>query len=153
MSADLAVSQPKIETHSFANVRLALYWGALALGTIPFFIARRHAVIGMASAVFAIFALQAAIASWIGVVVRHDYITLPRPVVAFFPVLCLWRMQIPLNYLREATALGNFMGFEAVCLGTTDLKLSALFANRQRKLDFFKILQEENSDIKIYRAA
>lgn len=151
MSADFAVSEPTIVSNSFRNVRLAMYWGAIAAGSILVFILRRHAAIGLASAAVAAFATQAALASWAGVVVRHDHVAVPRPLLPVIPILSFWRMRIPLVYLRDATALGQFMGLEAVGLGTVDGATPILLANRQQKLDFFQALQAEKADVKIYR--
>lgn len=152
MSADLAVSEPSDEVRCFRNFRLSVYWAILAIACIVVFILGRHAVIGLGSVVIALFAVQAAVANLRGVIVRHDYISLPRPLLPLIPVLTLWRTRIPLAALRDVTAMGHFMGLEAVGLGTSEGVVPALFSKRQKRLDFFKALQAEKSSVKIYRS-
>lgn len=152
MSADVAHAELAVPKQAFRNLRLASYWFGIALASVLVFVARRHAMIGLASIAVAAFALQAAIASAMGVVLRRDSIDMPRLLIPVLPAIPFWRKRTSLVYVREATALGLFAGFEAVGLGTVDGAAPVLFSTRQAKLDFFRCLQAIKPDVKLYRA-
>lgn len=154
MGANTATAEPArpSRVRFFRNLRLAFVWASVAVLAAIVFAARLHALVGLASGAVALFALQAFVANWIGVIVRDSFVSVPRPVVKQIPVLTIWRERIPLPLLREATALGRFMGYDTVGLGTIDGAVPVLFASRAQKLAFFEAITAEKADIKIYRA-
>lgn len=140
------------QSRTYRNLRLAAYYLALAVLGIALYLARRHTIFGLAGIGVAIFSGQAALAQGLGIVVKPRSITVPRAFLPVIPLLPLWRSDIPLATIKDATALGQFAGFDVVGLTTSDGAHPILFANRKAKLDFFADIQVIKPDIKIYRA-
>ncbi len=137
----------------FWNAKTSGQWAALTLFCVLLATWRwRTGMLALAPTAIALYALQAAWFSLLGVAVKRDDITLPRCLNRRFPWLVCGRRQIPIATTRDVTTRGRFLGAELVMLASAEGEQPALFSSRARRLAFFEALKSRNPALKIYRA-
>lgn len=135
------------------NLKLAVFWGVLALVGLLYFAKAYKSVLGMANAAIGFVALAAAVEAARGVGVDSMNMSLPRTPVKPFPALNLGRSIIGLSEIRDITSLGRFAGFEMVSIAAVDGQIPLLFPNRAKRIAFFDFIKATKPEIRIYRAA
>jgi len=146
-----ALPAPAVKSY-FPNLRAAGRWAALAVAGFFVLVMRYRDLEGLVGGAVGLFALQACLAYVIGVRVRANRVTLPRPLLNRIPLLVLGRTSIGLAKLRDITAAGQFLGLDVVVLSTPRGAVETVFASRQQRLAFFETIKRRLPDIRIYRA-
>jgi hypothetical protein len=149
--SDQALPVPAVKSY-FPNLGAAARWAALAV--VGFFVVykRYRGIEGLVGGAVGLFAFQASLCYVIGVRVKANRVTLPRPLLKRVPLLVFGRTSFALSALRDVTAAGQFLGFDVVLFSTSDGAVETVFASRQQRLAFFEAIKHRLPDIRIYRA-
>jgi len=152
---DQTMAQPRRPTSSpayFRSLKIAgafIFAMAFAGGLI---IAIHHGPLAIALALFALYNLQAAFASLMGVVLADGEIRFPRPIIRPLPFLVFWRSRQSIAALDDITSLAPSFGSEWVMLRFGETRIAAPFASRLQRLAFFEAIKARKPTVRIYRA-
>lgn len=135
--SDQALPASAVKSY-FPNLGAAARWAAIAAAGFFLLDTRYRGLEGLAGGAVGLFASQACFAYLIGVRVRPNRVTLPRPLLKRIPLIVFGRTSVALATLRDITAAGQFLGLDVVVLSTPDGAVETLFSSRQQRLAFFE---------------
>lgn len=134
------------------NLWCAIWAIAAVLGAAMAVLAARPGVLLFGLSLTA-YALQAALAEYLGVKVGREAVSTPRRLISAAPLITFWREEIPLNEIIEVAALPNAFGVERVIARRAfNLRTPVFFPTREAKLSFFDAIKRFNPNVSIYRS-
>ena len=146
LSADQA-----LEKFQIRNPQLSCFWivlGLLSAASIFLLLSSMGAIIGCCLVVLC---LQQAVAAYQGVIFDQGVITIPTPIISWFPFLVFGKTHIPKSEFINVMSLGKIFGQEIIGFPTFLNDFCVALADRKKRLLFCDGVAAISADTLIYR--
>jgi hypothetical protein len=142
---------PRLEKFQIRNPQLAWFWviwGLLSAGSVYLTQSRLGAFIGGG---FFILSLQQALAAYHGVKFNQEVITIPTPIISWFPFVVFGETHIPRSEFINVMSLGKILGQEIIGFPTFLNDFCVALADKKKRLLFCDGVAAISADTLIYR--
>ena len=98
-----------------------------------------------------IICLQQAVVTYRGVVFDKTNLTIPTPIVSWFPFVVFGYTRIQKNEFINVMALGNILGQEIIGFPTFSNDFCIAVPDRDKRIMFCDAIEAKSADTEIYR--
>jgi hypothetical protein len=145
-----AVAAKSRRDMSFRNLRWCLLWAALVVASaVGSYYANNR--FQLPAVIFFVYVVQALIAEWMGVRVSLDRVSAPRRPFSLWPYAVFWRTQGAPSDIEGLTSVSAEGGGVVLLSWIHGAKIRLMFANRDRKLEFFEAVRRYRPNVRIFR--
>jgi len=136
---------------SIRNLPLASAW--IATGIIIFFVLSLFNVrfFDYIAGVMFILCAQQAIMTYHGVVFDKNNLTIPTPIISWFPFVVFGYTRIQKNEFINVMALGNILGQEIIGFPTFSNDFCIAVPDRDKRIVFCDAIEAKSAETEIYR--
>lgn len=149
--SEILSHDPRLEKFQIRNLKLACFWiicGLISAASVYLASSCLGAFIG--GGLF-ILSLQQAFAAYHGVKFNQGVITIPTPIISWFPFIVFGEKHIPRSKFIHVMSLGKILGQEIIGFPTFLNDFCVALADKKKRLLFCDGVTAISADTLIYR--